>query len=154
MTQTTPNAAAEPQQPTSAPPAAEPSVSVSGVSFQVEVALTAEKQAQGLSDRIPLAPRTGMLFVYSDERKRTFWMKGMRFPLDMIWIAADCTVGDVTENAPVPEPDQSERDLPRFSPKVPVVYVLEVNAGTSQRYQIAVGDPVVFSGSLEGLHGC
>ena len=154
MTQAVPNAAAEPQQPTSEPPVAEPSVTVGGVSFQVEVALAAEKQAQGLSDRIPLAPTMGMLFVYPDERKRTFWMKDMRFPLDMIWIAADCTVGDITENAPVPEPDQSEMDLPRFSPKVPVVHVLEVNAGTSQRYQIAVGDPVVFSGSLEGLHGC
>jgi uncharacterized membrane protein (UPF0127 family) len=120
----------------------------------VEVALTDEKKAQGLSDRIPLAPRAGMLFVYSEERKRTFWMKDMRFPLDMIWIAADCTVGDITENAPVPDPDQSERDLPRFSPKIPVVHVLEVNGGTSQRHGIAIGDPVVFSGALEGLHGC
>lgn len=95
-----------------------------------------------------------MLFVYSEERKRTFWMKDMRFPLDLIWISADCTVAGITENAPIPEPGQSERDLPRFSSEVPVSHVLEVNAGTSQRHQITTGSPVVFSGSLKGLHGC
>lgn len=147
-------AKAEPAKPSLAPIVAEALVSVGGVSFQVEAVLTEEKRAQGLSNRIPLAPRAGMLFIYSEERKRSFWMKDMLFPLDIIWIAMNCTVADITENAPVPEPGQAERDLPRFSPKVPVVHVLEINAGTSGREGITIGDPVVFSGSLEGRYVC
>ena len=152
--QQTPTAGAEPVQPTTALPEDEAFVTVGGVSFPVETALTEEKRAQGLSNRDALAPGAGMLFVYSEERKRTFWMKDMRFPLDMIWIASDCTVAAVTENVPLPQPEQEDRDLPRFSSEVPVVHVLEINAGDSQENGITTGDSVVFSGSLAGLHGC
>jgi uncharacterized membrane protein (UPF0127 family) len=122
--------------------------------FPVELALTVEQQIQGLSGREVLAPGTGMLFVYQRESRYTFWMKEMRFPLDIVWIGADCTVVDVTLDAPPPEPEQTLDQLPRYSPGDPAQYVLEINAGASAARGIGPGDPVEFAGDLAGRYGC
>ncbi len=120
----------------------------------VELAVTPAERNQGLSGHPPLADNEGMLFVFENEAKWTFWMKEMLFPLDMLWIDARCTVVDITENAPKPESGQALGDLPRFFPKTLAQYVLEVNAGTAQRTGIAIGDQVSFGGSLDGRFGC
>ena len=120
----------------------------------VELAVTRDERSQGLSGHPPLADNEGMLFVFENEAKWVFWMKDMLFPLDMVWIDSRCTVVDVTENVPKPEPGQALEDLPRFSPKTLAQYVLEVNAGTAQRTGITIGDRVVFGGSLDGRFGC
>ena len=120
----------------------------------MDLALTGEQKAQGLSDRESLRPGTGMLFPYEESRIRTFWMKNMHFPLDMVWIDADCTVAHVTDNVPPPTPGTSNSDLPTYSSTVPVVHVLEVNAGDFEQNSIGVGDKVEFSGTLEGRFGC
>ena len=131
-----------------------PLVTVGRTAFPVELAITVAQQIQGLSDRSSLALGTGMLFVYEKQSKLTFWMKDMRFPLDMVWIGADCTVVGVTRNAPPPVPGQTDEQLPRFSPAGPAQYVLEINAGEADSESIAPGDPVEFTGSLAGHYGC
>ena len=95
-----------------------------------------------------------MLFVYKNEVSPRFWMKEMQIPLDMVWIRADCTIADITRDAPIPEPDQDLNNLPRFSPSEPVQYVLEINAGESEQSGLAIGDTVAFTGTLEGYFGC
>lgn len=131
-----------------------PLVRVENVVFRVELALTVEQQAHGLSGRDLLMPGTGMLFVYQQENALSFWMKEMRFPLDIVWIGADCTVLDLTLEAPTPEPDQPLTQLPRFSPGGPAQYVLEINAGEAAVQGIETGNLVEFAGVLEGLYGC
>ena len=68
-----------------------------------------------------------MLFIFEDASVRTFWMKGMRFCLDIIWIESGGIVGAAQNVCPMP--DVPEPDLPRYSSDVPVTYVLEVPAG-------------------------
>ena len=131
-----------------------PLVKVGDTDFQVELALTAEQQSQGLSGREVLGPGAGMLFVYEHESRYTFWMKEMRFPIDIVWIGADCKVVDVTLEAPPPEPGQSLDQLPRYSPDTPAQYVLEINAGEAAAGAIKPGDPVEFAGDLAGGYGC
>lgn len=131
-----------------------PLVNVGAAIFAVELAITITQHVQGLSDRSSLAPGTGMLFVNEQQRKLTFWMKDMHFPLDMVWIGSDCTVVNVTPNVPPPLPGQTENDLPRYSSGVPAQYVLEVNGGEAVSWNIAPGDPVEFSGTIAGQHGC
>ncbi len=134
---------------------AEPTLlTVDGFIFQVELALDNEQASRGLSYRELLPPGTGMLFVYPEERMRTFWMFEMRFPLDMVWIDGDCKVADISENVPAPEPGMKDSELPLYSPRVPVRHVFEINAGESRQYGIDIGDKVVFAGSLKGKHGC
>ena len=129
-------------------------VSIGGADFPVELALTSDEQIQGLSGRPVLKENTGMLFVYERQSKYSFWMPDMRFPLDIVWIGADCTVADVTLNALPPEPGQANQDLPLYSPKSPAQYVLEVYAGEADEKGIKEGVGVEFLAELAGEYGC
>ena len=139
--------------PTVEPPAG-PMVRVGATAFTVEVADNLEARARGLSGRASLPPGAGMLFVFEDTGIHTFWMKGMMFPLDLVWIGEQCTVENITPNVPPPTPELADSELPRFRPTQPVRYVLEVNGGEAALAQIQVGDPVAFTGSLQGRLGC
>lgn len=104
----------------------------------VEVAHTETEKVRGLSGRDGLAPGGGMLFVYQAPARPLIWMRGMRFPLDILWIR-DGRVVDFVKGAKPPAPG----DLPEiFSPPQAVQYVLEVPAGFVDRYGIALDDPV------------
>ena len=131
-----------------------PVVTVGSAALTVELALTPAQRVQGLSGRPELARGTGMLFVYTQEGRHSFWMIDMNFPLDLVWISAQCTVIEITSNVPPPAPGQTSAELPRYVPETPVQYVLEVNAGDMESAGIQVGDPVAFTGSLTGLYGC
>ena len=145
----------EPQEPTEeGPRESGPVVRIGTAEFAVELALTPEERAQGLSDLPHLDPNTGMLFVYRQQDRYSFWMRNMHFPLDILWISADCTVADASLNVPPPEPGQTTDQLPRYSPAVPVQYVLEINAGEAAAKGIMVGASVQFTGDLAGRFGC
>ena len=112
--------------------------------MRVEVASTPEQSERGLGYRDELPEDAGMLFDLHETRIPQFWMKGMRFPLDMVWIGEDKRVVAVTANVP-PQPGAADDELARISPPVAVRYVLEVNAGTAQRQGIAAGTQLTFS---------
>jgi hypothetical protein len=106
---------------------------------QVEIADTAEKQEEGLSGRESLGKREGMLFVYPKKDFYRFWMKGMKFNLDFIWIA-DSRVVDLTLNVPVE--NKPDTDLTIYTPKAPVDQLLEVNSGFVKKNNIKLQDKV------------
>ena len=105
--------------------------------FYVDVAVTPSQKELGLGYRDSMAQDHGMLFPYDHPEQYSFWMKGMRFPLDMIWIR-NKTIIDITKNIPVATSDY----LPTYAPHVPADKVLEVNAGTTDRLNIKVGDAI------------
>ena len=107
--------------------------------LMVELALSPKEQIQGLSRRESIDESSGMLFVFSSAHKPTFWMKDMRFPLDIIWIR-DNHIVDIHEHVPMPPPDNAT--LPLYSPKEDVTMALEVRAGSSARWGIHIGDSV------------
>ncbi len=109
-----------------------------------EVAVSPEKQARGLMGREPLGGEAGMLFVYPEPAVQAYWMKGVSFPIDIIWISGE-TVTGVTRDVPPPKPGVPEADLPRYRPDGPVDRVLEVAAGWAGRHSVQPGDPVRIS---------
>lgn len=120
------------------------SVRAAGLAVDAEVVRTPEERAQGLSGRDALADGAGMLFVFDREHIASFWMREMQFPLDIVWIGSDKTVVDISSNVPPPAPGTLDSDLPHYSPSVPVLYVLEVNAGAAEQAGVAIGDGVSF----------
>ena len=112
------------------------SVDVGGTTVKAEVAADSKSRERGLSGRTSLAEGRGMLFVYPDRQVRTFWMKGMRFPIDIIWIARGRVTG-VERNAPVPV-----GSVPLYSSRVAADHVLEVPAGWAGRHGADAGTPV------------
>ncbi|MBI3459117.1 DUF192 domain-containing protein [Candidatus Azambacteria bacterium] len=106
--------------------------------IQVELALTLIQKARGLSHRLSLEKDHGMLFVFKTPSFHVFWMTGMKFPIDLIWIDQDYQIIDITKNA-------QPRFFPQFfRPNQPAQYVLEVNAGFSDLNKIEVGDMISF----------
>ena len=61
-------------------------VTIRGVRVASEVMVTPTEQARGLGYRDSLAWSHGMLFTYDEPGFRSFWMKGMRFDIDIVWI--------------------------------------------------------------------
>lgn len=104
----------------------------------VEIANTAEKHYQGLSNRKNLCDNCGMLFIFPDKKERTFVMRNMNFPLDIIWIDDDKIV-KIDKNL-LPE---GENPVNNYSPDIPVNYVLEVNGGFADKNNIKTGDKII-----------
>ena len=128
----TPRAAA-----TSAAPAADGArvVMPSGAVYAVELARTPDEQAQGLMFRESLAPRTGMIFLFTDGGAHHFWMKNTMIPLDLIWLAADGKVVFVSANTPPCKSDP----CPLYGPDAPAPTVLEIAGGLAAKEGIAPG---------------
>ncbi|MGH2978481.1 MAG: DUF192 domain-containing protein, partial [Solirubrobacterales bacterium] len=87
-------------------------VTVGEASVRAEIAADEAAQQRGLSGRERLAADGGMLFLLADDSP-SFWMQGMRFPIDIVWIRNGRVV-DVT--ADVPPPDAPDAPLPTYSP--------------------------------------
>ena len=131
-----------------------PVVRIGESTYVVYMAVQQEERQQGLSGRESLGADEGMLFVFEEERQLNFWMKEMHFPLDIVWIDAQCQVVGVNEDVPTPPPNASNEEIPRVQSPSPARYVLEVNAGEAERNGLEAGDLVEFHGTIEGQHGC
>jgi hypothetical protein len=113
-------------------------VTIKGHMFNVEIAATKEKQEQGLSGKQFLAANSGMLFIFNAPDFYEFWMKGMLFPLDFVWINGNKIV-DLTENVPRPI---NGGPVKIIKPKTKADKVLEINAGAINANGIKMGDDV------------
>jgi uncharacterized protein len=103
--------------------------------FSVEIATTEEEKTTGLMYRKQLADGKGMLFDFSPEQEVSMWMKNTYVSLDMIFIRADGRILRIAQNT---EP-LSTKIIPSGGL---AKGVLEVVAGTAQKYGIAPGDRV------------
>ena len=107
---------------------------VRGVPINVEIADTPQERTQGLSGRDPLPDHHGLLFVFEEQNPHGFWMKNMKFPIDIIWFASDGRIVGIQEYA-------SPESYPQvFYPDLPALYALEVNAGFVDTFSIQKGD--------------
>lgn len=111
-------------------------VIINNQKFSVEVARTQSQQEKGLSGRGHLDHNSGMLFVFEKSDIYSFWMKDTLVPLDIIWIDNNQIVEMTTLNPPIGD------NIPEYTPKNKAKYVLELPAGTKERYNFKAGDPV------------
>ncbi len=124
-----------------ASPPSEATIAVGQTALQVQLAVTPDQQSLGLGYRNELAPGTGMLFVFNVPSMQTFWMKGMRFCLDIVWVSSMEVVA-AAENA-CPDPAGTpDADRPIQTSPEPVQYVLEVPAGWLKSHGYGAGTPV------------
>lgn len=105
-----------------------------------EIAATAALRGRGLSGRDRLGSKEGMLFIFDEPSRYSFWMKDMKFPIDIIWIRQNLIVG-IEENIPPPL-SQEVSELKVYEPPLPVTQVLEVAAGRARILRAKVGDTV------------
>ncbi len=122
---------------------------IDGAAISVELALTDSEWALGLGGRESLAQDAGMLFVFSQADFHGIWMRGMRFPIDIVWLApattdAKCGPGDAKGYLCLVVVDVKANAAPEsypeaFYPQARALYVLEMNAGAARKSGVAVG---------------
>lgn len=112
------------------------SVEIDGHKVKAEVARTPEEQSRGLMYRRKLGRNDGMLFVYEEEKRLSFWMKNTFIPLSIAFLDTDGTIVDI--QGMQPQNETSHRS------KKPALYALEVNKGWFAERGIEVGARATF----------
>lgn len=113
-------------------------VKMRNISVSVDLATTPAELAQGLSGREPLGPEKGMLFIFKTPDTYGFWMKDMKFSLDIIWIDENFKITYIKEDL---KPDSFPEV---YKPSEKSLYVLEVNSGFIKNNGLKVGDEITF----------
>lgn len=118
-------------------------IEIGGKRILAEIAFTPYERSLGLSGRKNLADFGGMVFLFDHPGHYSFWMKSMRFPIDIFWVR-DGVIVDLEEYAPMPPAKTPDFLLPRYDPDVAANAVLETKAGFASRNNIRIGDSVQF----------
>lgn len=107
-----------------------PRVTLGGKEYRAIVVDDKASKEKGLSGRGDIADDQAMLFVFDESSQQCFWMKDMRFPLDIVWVSATNRIVHI-------ERDVSPSTYPNtFCPKVAAKYVVETNALQTKNAQI------------------
>lgn len=112
------------------------------VQIEVEIVKTMEERKTGLTKYETLSENQGMLFTFEEKDvKPVFWMKDMKFPIDIIWLD-DGKIIEITGNVPVARAGLADNKIPRYQPAQTIDYVLEIAAGEAAKKGIKVQDMV------------
>jgi len=111
-----------------------------GEEIPVEVADTLKKRSLGLGKRTSLKKSWGMLFVFEKRKQHRFWMKDMKFPLDIIWLD-NYRIVHIIHNA---KPANSSDEPKVMTSPIPVNFVLEIAAGRAAKLRLKTGQRMKF----------
>lgn len=116
-------------------------MTVNNHTFTLTVADTEKKKEIGLSGQKSLAKNKGMLFPYETKTIPAFWMRNMKFPIDILFIS-DGKIVTLYKNV---KPPVTNEQLTLYQPSQPVDAVVEINAGLSEQFKLNVGDTATIS---------
>lgn len=116
-------------------------VTVNGVELVTDIALNSTQKSKGLSVKDTLNENEAMLFVFDTEREHAFWMKNMKFPIDIIWLDDDKEVVHIEHSL---EPCIPDEFCQSYKPDDDSLYVLETVAGFAQKYNVTENTLVEF----------
>jgi uncharacterized membrane protein (UPF0127 family) len=105
-----------------------------------ELALSVEQRSRGLMFRDGIAADKGMLFIFEEEATHSFWMKNVKFPIDILWLDREKRIVHMAKQVPPCKKDP----CPTYTPVRPAVYVLELSAGKSDDMGLKPGDRLVW----------
>jgi uncharacterized membrane protein (UPF0127 family) len=117
-------------------------VTINNIDLVADVAANDEQRTKGLSVKDSLAENKAMLFVFDSSQEHSFWMKDMKFPIDIIWLDSNKTAIHIEHNL---EPCSFGVFCPTYKPDNDALYVLETSAGFAERHDIVEGAKVEFS---------
>ena len=114
-----------PETPKTEPTTTFRTIELAGSTFRAEVMDTYSKRLQGLSGRDQLGEREAMLFVFDHDDKHCFWMKDMKFSIDIVWFDKDMNYVDMRDDlGPETYPES-------FCASAPARYAVELPSSTA-----------------------
>lgn len=124
----------------SAIPEALQKVQIGKQAVYLEIADEVNEITHGLSDRTELATDNGMVFVFPDTTRRTFWMYRCWFDIDVAFVAPNGRIRDIQRMVaePLDTPPEALKTYPSHASDIK--YVIEMNAGWFAQHGIKVGD--------------
>ncbi len=122
--------------------AALPQVCHVGQCISVEVVSSLPDMERGLMYRSGLDKGKGMLFVFTEDGLHQFWMKNMKFDLDIIWINREGHIVYMGQDVPACAKDP----CPVYTPQQGSRYVLEINRGFAAANLWQMGDKLDLKG--------
>ncbi len=114
-------------------------VSIGGENLSASLSTTPDSQSKGLAIKDSLNENEGMLFIFESPQKYSFWMKGMKFPIDIIWIDSAGKIVHIEKNL---QPCVFLLPCPSYTPSADSRYVLEVVSNFTNKFSINIGDAV------------
>jgi uncharacterized protein len=105
------------------------------ITIDIEIADSEYERQLGLMKRNEMGEKEGMLFIFPFESMQSFWMRNTLIPLDMIFVNSEKSIVTIHKNT-TPLSDSSYRSTE------PAIYVVEVNAGFTDKYNIKAGDSI------------
>lgn len=105
--------------------------------IEIEIADNDAKRAQGLMYRDKMKFNRGMLFIFPKEDYQSFWMKNTTLPLDMIFVNKDGEIVKIHKNT-------TPYTLESYPSGKPAQFVVEVNAGFTDKFNIVEGDKITW----------
>ncbi|MBB5022721.1 hypothetical protein HNR37_002064 [Desulfurispira natronophila] len=113
-------------------------------SLMAEVARTPQQHMRGLMYRTAMPPDSAMLFVFSSDQTRGFWMYRTHLSLSIAYLDRQGVIVSIKNMEPCFErsPQQCRSEAKAYRPAVPYRYALEVNQGYFRQNAIAIGDQV------------
>jgi uncharacterized protein len=116
-------------------------VTVKDFELNADVPITSELISKGLAVKNQLKENEAMLFVFEEPAKYSFWMKDMKFPIDIIWLDSASKVVHIERNL---QPCASVFICTGYSPSADSQYILETVAGFAQRHNVNIGSDIDF----------
>ena len=114
-------------------------VTINGFNLLTDVPTTEDQFQKGLGIKDHLKENQGMLFIFGQPAKYAFWMHGMKFPIDIIWVDNKNNVVHVERNL---SPCTIDLACPSYSPDKDSMYVLETTSNFSERHNVTIGTHV------------
>lgn len=130
--------------------AAGPYVTLNGQRFDVEVADDQAERSRGLMFRDALGPGRGMLFIHAEETPQAYWMKNTKIALDILYFDAARRLVSIQRNVP---PCSAGDRCPPYPSEGPALYVLELDAGTTDKLGTRPGDELTLSDDIKDVKG-
>lgn len=121
---------------------AKPTARIGNQIFNIEIAKTQKAREKGLAKYNSIPQNFGMLFPFGKVGYYAFWMKDMKFPIDIIFIRNGKIIKIYKD---VPAPNTPDSTLPIYKPDQVSDTVLEINSGLSDKYGFGEGDSVKIS---------
>ncbi len=117
-----------------------PTVTIAGHNFKVAIASSQKEREIGLSETKSLLQNQGMIFVFKEPDYYHFWMKNMKFPIDIIYI----NKGQIVTIINSAKPMKNQQIPTTYVPSKPVDKVLEIQAGLAKAYKLKNGDKITY----------
>lgn len=114
---------------------------IGGFVINTDIALTDKQKQDGLSIRNNMQENEGMMFVFKEPKQQSFWMKGMKFPIDIIWLDANLSIVHIEKNL---QPCESFISCPSYRPSSNALFVLETVSGFADSHDLKIGKKINF----------